>query len=122
LLDVNRRIVVSSDLLGFTSSKTERFILFSVQGTRKILLHIHTSKASATHHIGYRVGKHLSDMFLIINDFTQRDVLLPLLSNCTSESAIRKFQANKDGSKLNDMHHFLVYVDDVNIMGGVYIL
>jgi hypothetical protein len=57
-----------------------------------------------------------------MNDFTQRDVLLPLLSNFTLEYAIRNFQANKDGSKLNGMHHFLVYVDDVNILCGVYIL
>jgi hypothetical protein len=61
-------------------------------------------------------------MFLITNDFIQRDVLLPLLSNFVLEYAIRKTQANKDGAKLNGMHHFVVYVDDVNIMGGVYIL
>jgi hypothetical protein len=39
-------MVTSSGLLGFMSSKTEKFVLFSVQGTRKILLHIHSSKAS----------------------------------------------------------------------------
>jgi len=39
----NQRIVTSSDLLGFTSSKTERFVLFSVQGIHKILLHVHSS-------------------------------------------------------------------------------
>jgi hypothetical protein len=38
-------IVASSDLLGFTSSKTEKFVRFSAQGTRKILLHVHSSKA-----------------------------------------------------------------------------
>jgi hypothetical protein len=61
-------------------------------------------------------------MFLITNDFTQRNVLLPLLSNFALEYTIRKFQANKDGSKLNGTHHFLDYVDDVNIMGVVYIM
>jgi len=34
-------------------SKTERFVHFSVQETRKILLHIHSSKASATDLIFY---------------------------------------------------------------------
>jgi hypothetical protein len=57
-----------------------------------------------------------------MNDFTQRDVLLPLLSNFALEYAIMQFQASKDGSKLNGMHHFPVYVDDDDIMGGVYIL
>ena len=32
--------------MSFTSSKTERFVLFPVQGNRKILRHVHSSKAS----------------------------------------------------------------------------
>jgi hypothetical protein len=33
------------------SSKTEKFVLYSVQGTLEILLRVHNSKASATDHI-----------------------------------------------------------------------
>jgi hypothetical protein len=39
-------IVASSGLLGCTSSKTETFVLASLHGTRRILLHVHSSKAS----------------------------------------------------------------------------
>jgi hypothetical protein len=53
-----------------------------------------------------------------MNDFTQRDALLPLLYNFALEYAIRKFQANKAGLKLNSVHQFLVHSDDVNIIGG----
>ena len=44
--NLNQRVVASSGLLGFTSSKTEMFILLSVHETHRILLHIHSSKAS----------------------------------------------------------------------------
>ena len=34
------------------------------------------------------------------------------------EYAIKRFQVNQDGLKLNGTHHFLAYADDVNILGG----
>jgi len=49
---------------------------------------------------------------------TQRDVLSPLLSNFALENAIRRFQITQDGLKLNCIHQLLVYVGNVNILGG----
>jgi len=48
----------------------------------------------------------------------QEDVLSPLLFNFALKCAIRQFQANQYGLKLNSTHQFLAYADDVNILSG----
>jgi hypothetical protein len=47
----------------------------------------------------------------------QGDALTPLLFNFAVAYAIRRVQVNQDGLKLNGTHHFLVYADDVNLLG-----
>jgi len=68
------------------------------------------------------VGKHLSDIFPIWNGLKQGDALTSLLFNFDLECASRRVQVNQDGLKLNGKHQLLIYVDDVNILGGSIIL
>jgi len=49
----------------------------------------------------------------------QGDTLSILLMRCALYYVIRRVQVNQDGLKLNGTLHLLVYIDGVNISGGV---
>jgi hypothetical protein len=66
-----------------------------------------------------RLGKHLSDMIAIKNVLKQGDALSPLLFNFALYFTIRRIEVNQYNLKLNVTHQLLVYVDDVNILGGI---
>jgi hypothetical protein len=68
-------------------------------------------------HSKVRIGKHLSDSFLIQNGLKQGDALSPPLFNFALQYAIRKVQENQLGLKFNGRHQLLAYDDDVNLLG-----
>ena len=57
-------------------------------------------------------------MFSIRNGLKQGDGISPFLLNFALEYGIRRVQVNQDDLKVNGTHQLLVYVDDVNILGG----
>jgi hypothetical protein len=65
-----------------------------------------------------RVGKNLSDMFLIRNGLKQGDTHSPFLFNFALDCTITRVQVNQDGLKLNGTHHLVVCADDINILNG----
>jgi len=48
--------------------------------------------------------------------------LKPMFINFALEYAIRNIPVNQGGLKLNGTYQFPIYADDVDIMGGSYIL
>ena len=68
------------------------------------------------------VGKHLSGMFPIKNGLKQGDTLSPALFNFALDYAIRRFQVNQDGLKLNGTHQIMVYAADLIHWEEGYIL
>jgi len=63
-----------------------------------------------------RVGKNVSDRFLIRNCLKKGDALSSMLFNFALEYAIWRVQVSQDGLKTNGTHELLAYADDVKII------
>jgi len=59
----------------------------------------------------------LSVMFPTKNGLKQGHILSTMLFNLALEYVIKRVQANQEGLKLSGTHKFLVYADNVNILG-----
>jgi hypothetical protein len=64
-----------------------------------------------------RIGKNLSDKFIVQNGLKHEDALSPLLFNFSLEYAIRRVEQKLEGLKLNWTHQLLTYAYYVNILG-----
>jgi hypothetical protein len=62
-------------------------------------------------------GKYWFDNFPIQTCLKQGDALTPLIFNFALECAIRKFQENQVGLKLNRTNQFLADADKVKLLG-----
>jgi hypothetical protein len=60
----------------------------------------------------------LPDIFPIKNVLKHEEVLSPLLFNFVLVYAIRRIQVNQKALKLKGTNQILIYVDDVNLLGG----
>jgi hypothetical protein len=60
---------------------------------------------------------YLSKIFPVQDDLKQGDTLLLPLFNLSLEYAVREVQENQVGLKLDGIHHLLVNVDGVNLLG-----
>jgi hypothetical protein len=63
-----------------------------------------------------RIGKYLSDSFLVQNGLKQGDVLSALLFNFALECVIREVQEKLVGLKFNGTRQLLAYADDENLL------
>jgi hypothetical protein len=64
-----------------------------------------------------RIGKYLSDSFLIQNGLKQGDALSPLLFDFVLEYAIRKVREHQVGLKLYGTYQLLAHANDVHLLG-----